>query len=389
MRVLVVTNMYPPHHYGGYELSCRDVVQRWRDAGHHVDVLTSDLEVPGVETPSDDDARRQLRIYWRDGLIFDPGPLGSFRSERHNTAVLDEALDELRPDVVSAWHVGTLSLSLLSRVKERGVPLVLVVCDDWMIYGPVVDGWTKRTRARRRLAKIGDGTTACFVSAYTRDRALERSPIRPSTFAVTPTGIDTNDFPVASPEVRPWTNRLLCVGRIEERKGVHIAIEALAGLSGTTLTISGLGEASYLEQLNDLARRLGVAERVTFTFAPRGELRNLYSAAGVFCFPVTWNEPFGLTPIEAMACATPVVGTVRAGSTEFFVDGTNCFAVPSGDPAALASAVRTLEADASLRERLVRGGIETASRFTVDRYASALEQWHLWAAGERDERPAY
>ena len=56
-RMLVLTNMYPPHHYGGYELSCRDVVDRWRARGHDIEVLTTTMRVPGVADPPEEPGR--------------------------------------------------------------------------------------------------------------------------------------------------------------------------------------------------------------------------------------------------------------------------------------------------------------------------------------------
>ena len=68
--ILVLSNMYPPHHMGGYELSCRDVVDRWRATGHDVTVLTSTMRLPGVDDPPDErgaGVRRDLQIAFRDG----------------------------------------------------------------------------------------------------------------------------------------------------------------------------------------------------------------------------------------------------------------------------------------------------------------------------------
>ncbi len=74
MRILVLTNMYPPHAYGGYEQCCRDVVERWRAAGHEVLVLTSTVRVPGVDEGAEppNEVRRLLRLYWADHEILDP-----------------------------------------------------------------------------------------------------------------------------------------------------------------------------------------------------------------------------------------------------------------------------------------------------------------------------
>src|SRR5205814_5233900 len=80
-RILVITNMYPPHHFGGYELSCRDVVERWRARGHEVAVLTTSMRLPDVADDADADAtvRRELRFYWDDHALVTPSIRGRVR----------------------------------------------------------------------------------------------------------------------------------------------------------------------------------------------------------------------------------------------------------------------------------------------------------------------
>ncbi|HUC36537.1 MAG TPA: hypothetical protein VMR97_05385, partial [Acidimicrobiales bacterium] len=116
MRILVLTNMYPPHAYGGYELSCRDVVERWKSTGHEVLVLTSDVRLGAMlEAPAEEgrNVRRELRLYWQDHVILRPSPGRRFAIERSNRRRLEDALSELRPDVVSAWAMGAMSMGLL------------------------------------------------------------------------------------------------------------------------------------------------------------------------------------------------------------------------------------------------------------------------------------
>ena len=75
VRVLVVSNMYPPHHLGGYELSCRDTVERFRGRGHDVAVLTSTMRRPEVVDPPDErdtGIRRDLLLYWQDHELLQP-----------------------------------------------------------------------------------------------------------------------------------------------------------------------------------------------------------------------------------------------------------------------------------------------------------------------------
>ena len=151
MRILAVGNMYPPHHFGGYELVWRSAVEHLRAEGHEVRVLTTDLRT-GSREPDDPDVHRELRWYWRDHGF----PRLPWRQvvalERHAHAVLARHLGELRPDVVSWWAMGGMPLSLIEDVRRRGLPAVAFVHDDWLDYGPHVDGWLRLFGGRRALA---------------------------------------------------------------------------------------------------------------------------------------------------------------------------------------------------------------------------------------------
>jgi glycosyltransferase involved in cell wall biosynthesis len=398
--------MYPPHHYGGYELSCRDVVDRWRARGHEVEVLTTTMRVPGVADPpaeSDAGVRRELLWYWDDHVLTSPAPWRRLWHERHNRRRLRAALRRHRPDVVSVWNMGAMSLGLLDLLVRADVPVVYVVCDDWLLYGARLDAWIRAFRDRAALGRIvttitglptsvpdiaADGTF-CFVSDVTRQRAEEHSGWTFRRATVVYSGIDSADFPLLEPHDRPWRGRLLCVGRIDGRKGFDTAIRAVARLEQpVSLDIVGKGDEAHHRELRELVASLGVDDRVTFSTAAREELAAVFRAADAFVFPSTWTEPFGLVPLEAMACGTPVLATGVGGSGEFLVDGVNCVRFPPGDDAALADAVRRLAGDAGLRDRICRGGLATAADLTVDRLADVLESWHQAAAeGFRDGVP--
>jgi glycosyltransferase involved in cell wall biosynthesis len=109
----------------------------------------------------------------------------------------------------------------------------------------------------------------------------------------------------------------------------------------------------------------------------RAEVPAAYAAADAVLFPVTWPEPWGLVPLEAMAVGRPVVATGTGGSAEYLRDGENCLLAAPGDPAALARAVARLQSDAALRARLVAGGRATAARHDqrafVERQCAEIE----------------
>jgi glycosyltransferase involved in cell wall biosynthesis len=400
-RILVIQNMYPPHHYGGYELSCRDVVNRWRARGHEVTVLTGDLRVAGVVDPPGERAagiRRELPIAFREGDLWSPPPWRRPRLERRALRLVREAVATTRPDVVSLWHMAALSTGVITDLVRTGVPLVYVVCDDWLSYTARIDPWMRLFVDRPRLGRavqaltrlpatvpdLGVSGTFCFVSELTKRRSLAHTSWTFPVSTVTYSGIDLADFPLVDAEegaARGWRWRLLHVGRLDPRKGIDVAIRALAHLPAqATLELLGSGDPGYAEELRRIAADAGVAGRVQFGSVPRAQLATRYRDADAFLFPTDWEEPFGLVPLEAMACATPVVATGRGGSGEFLVDQSNCLLFPAGDPEALAAAVRRLSESGQLRRTLVAGGLRTAAELNVDRLAEFLEAWHVAAA---------
>ena len=353
--------MYPPHHLGGYELTWRSAVRHLRTRGHEVGVLTTDYRDPSPEgdIPEDPSVRRELRWYWRDHDFPPISRRGRLALERHNGRILDRVLRELSPHVVNWWAMGGMSLSLIERVRRRRLPALGVVGDDWMLYGPEVDAWT------RMISRLGPaGPVAArllgvpsppdlsealwlFNSEATRRRSRE-SPFSVDRAEVAHPGIDTSLFRPA-PE-HGWEWRLVYVGRIDQRKGIDTAVEALGHLPAESrLTVLGSGDESFMGELRTLAARLGVQDRVEFGLLPRHELPAAYAQADALLFPVRWEEPWGLVPLEAMAVGLPVVATGTGGSAEYLRDADNALVTGrDATPEMFAEAVRRIHCGESV-----------------------------------------
>jgi glycosyltransferase involved in cell wall biosynthesis len=377
--------MYPPHHLGGYELVWRSAVRHLRSRGHEVRVLTTDFRLPQPAEPEEDDVHRDLRWWWRDHAFPRLSVGERVAVERHNARALSRHLDELQPDLVTWWSMGGMSMTLLERARRRGLPAVAFVHDDWLDYGPRVDAWLKLFRGPRRgrlaapaqallrmptRVDFDSAARYVFVSERTRRRALDAGRAPRST-AIAPSGIDPA-FLDPRPE-QPWQSRLLYVGRIDERKGIATVVDALARLPEATLTIVGGGDPAAEQKLRAQAERLGVTDRIRLEgFRTRAELPAAYEAADVTVFPVIWEEPWGLVPLESMALGRPVIATGRGGSADYLRDEENALLYEAGDAGALAAAVTRLANDATLRARLREGGLQTAPRHTEDVFNAAV-----------------
>lgn len=322
MRVLTVGNRFSSAHAGGYERIWTAAVDGLRGAGHDVEVLSP----PALEWYWEDHAFRQAGVRERLGI------------ERRNRRVLDAHLPGA--DLVVWFAMGGMSLALLGRPR---VPQLAVVHDGWPIYGPLV------STLRGRWPKGRVDWWSCN-SAFTRDAIVARAGIAPERTSVESPGIDPAAFPPG--ELPAWRGELLVLGRIEAGKGVEHAIAATP--DGMRLTVAGPEDPAYRAQLPPGARLPG----------PTDDPAGAIAAADAVLFPVTWDEPWGLVPLEAMAVGRPVIATGTGGSAEYLRGGENALIVPKEDPAALRAAIERLRDDPALRTRLVAGGRATAARFT-------------------------
>lgn len=186
---------------------------------------------------------------------------------------------------------------------------------------------------------------------------------------VVPCGVDVDLFTPGLPGA-PAGRHLLTVGRLVERKGVADVIAALAGLPGDVdLLVAGGPDRDALdvdpevERLRKVAAGWGVTDRVRFLGAvARSAMPALFGSADVVV-AVPWYEPFGIVPLEAMACARPVVASAVGGMLDSVVPGITGELVPPREPAALTRTLGPLLADAPLRR--ARG---TAGRRRVTRH---------------------
>jgi glycosyltransferase involved in cell wall biosynthesis len=234
-----------------------------------------------------------------------------------------------------------------------------------------------------------EGATVSVASHTLDDEIAASCRWRVAPAPVVPLGVETRDFPVSKPRAPNWAWRLLYVGRVVGIKGVPTLLRAMADLpTGAQLVIDGHAPDAERDDMMDLVRELGVADRVRWRRSPRAALRARYRDADVVVFPSEWAEPFGIVPLEAMACGVPVVATGTGGSGEFLEDDVNCVLFRPGDAPALAAALHRLADDAALRTRVTAGGTATALRMTMDRYAEQLEDLHV-AAARRGRGPVH
>ena len=264
-----------------------------------------------------------------------------------------------RFDVLHAFWPLPHGLLGLAAKRASGVPLVSTFFGvelTWMerdlpFLAPVLRG----------IVRGSDAVTA--ISTYTADRLRRQVPSADPV--IIPFGATVEPGGLAPPPPRPpgGAFELLFAGRLVERKGVHLLLDALAMLrDGPPVLLHVVGDGPERARLEARARVLGLGAAVAFHgFVPREELEMRMAGCDAFVLPAVVDakgdtEGLGVVLLEAMGYGKPVVASAAGGIVDIVRDGRNGVLVPPGDAAALAGAVRRLMGDAAAARAMGEAG---------------------------------
>lgn len=286
-----------------------------------------------------------------------------------------------RPQLVFAGHLHLASLGL-ALARSTGAKLALD------IYGSEV--WTNLTRARRVALRRADLVLSdCHATA---DHAAREGLRDRSEISVHWDCVDLERFrPVdpgdvleryGVPRATPGEVTLMTLCRLaahERHKGVDRAIEVMGRLRDLPVRFVVVGGGSWRSELEALARSLGVSDRVFFTGrVSEDDLLRVYNACDVFTLITRKGPGMGeglpLTPIEAAACAKPLLVGCEDGSVETVDDGVSGFVLEPLDLDAQADVIRRLVADPDLRRKMGAAGRRRCEEcFSYDHFVRRLE----------------
>ena len=405
MRILFITNLFPPYELGGMEQLCQEIVDALRVRGHRCHVLTSRYGVIGAKQPEDSVDRL---LYLETG-IHHYRPLDFFlcryKQDRANHDILHRTIETFEPDIVFIWGMWNLSTKI-ACLSEQWMPgkVAYNIASYWPIDpDPHIQYWSdpgRRPWAKillrpvallaKRLLTIEkhppnpsfENVSTC--SEYVLER-LKEAGIVPRNGAVILNGIDPTPFDELSCD-KPMVDgalRLLYFGGLMPHKGVHTAIQALGYLdawgqcNSVRLTIIGSGQPDYEAYLRRLTDELKLSDRVTFVGrVERSAIPEFLARHDVFVFTSIWPEPFGRTIIEAMAAGLAVVGTDMGGSREIFQHYHQGMLFPAGDPRALADRIQCIQMQPELLNELRHSGRNLVrTHFTLERMVNEVESW--------------
>jgi glycosyltransferase involved in cell wall biosynthesis len=409
MRILVVSALYPPVAFGGYEVECSGVVERLREQ-HDVLVLTGDRD--RARAGEDAAVRRELASLTADSRGARRAPYASLQAVRAARRALDWG-----PDFVYAWNGASIPQAALRVLADSDVPLAFRICEHW--FGaiflndqfmrellpaertPARAAWAAGCRAFNALPALRLRPRAPLRTAISwNSEAIKRmvavqpfvEPVLERVGHSVPRYGDVYDAVVRAPAAEP---EITFLGRVTPYKGVGVAIKALAQLRSehgipARLVIVGPEDSDHGAAMRALAERLGVGAAVSWLgpLAPAQVAAQLARTHALIVSSV-WDEPFPLVTIEGALARVPLVAADVGGIGEGMHDEQHALLFGRGDDRLAAAALaRTLNEREQTAARVERA-YEHAQSFRIGPYLDEQERFVADAyAALTDRAPA-
>jgi glycogen(starch) synthase len=397
MRVLVISNLYPPEFLGGYELGCEQMVEQLRSYGHEVRVVTSTS--PLAASLHEPDVERTLElapIYSLERMLsVSPGVLRFFHQRSRivnpgNAFGIARVIEDFQPDVAYLWNLlGLGGLGILAQLAHQGIAWVWHVMDS-IPSDLCADGGGGPLPARE--------LSAAFPGRYVMCSSHVLGEIRAAGVAlgdhvyVLPNWV-TGDPPPA--RRRFFTNgelrMLTASGVLCEPKGTHIVIEAAArlrdhGFANFSIDVYGSEQdARFRTQLHEHR----VTDFVHFKGArTHAELLELFHSYDMFLFPSWSREPFGFTPLEAAAAGCVPLVSADCGIAEWLVGDVDCLKAPRNAEGFAQRIAAVLRHEVTLEALGTRAQSVAWREFDISNTARRVEELLRQASSERRPSPA-
>ncbi|MBI3650459.1 MAG: glycosyltransferase family 4 protein [Acidobacteria bacterium] len=416
MRILVLTDRYPPYYAGGYEIACATVTEQLRKRGHELFVLTSNYGLAG-KTAVDGHIYRLLHRPQDSPSLFQIA-----RWETSDNAIIRQLVQSLAPDVISAWSLSQLFPSLYLTLREFITPILFNLHDLW-IPNHLAGGerqrqlWLKSgSNPVKQLAKGMVRTTfqlrysnwltpvelshldlshVVFCSQYQHSRHVQAGlPL--NDWRVIYNGLDMARFNGTPSFNQERALKVLFVGRLVSEKGAHLAIQAISEMlrrnyHQVRLSIVGVPAYpfEYGESLHRMVEENQLQDYIKFLgMVDNPKLPEIYRQHDVLVFPSTHLEGLPMTLLEAMACGLVVVGTTSGGSSELLKDQINSVVLWQNTPEAIADGLIQLIDNPPWLARLATAGQQLMrERFDIETIAAETETYLLEIVKAARPRP--
>lgn len=402
MRILVISNYYPPVELGGWEQLTCNVVTELVERNHQVRVLTSNYLKEQIEN-TESDIDRSLFLESYDPQNYHPSyTLVHRRQEKENIRALTALEEEFKPEIIYINGMWNLPYSLAKRAEELAPGrVVYYIASYWPTEEdahtaywstPAEISWrqlpknllasvVRKTMINATPRKQLDFQLVLCVSRYVQDYVIEEVGVPKERTKVVHNGIELDLFGMKKARANNKVLKLLYAGRLAPDKGVHTIIESLAILRKENfdlplyLSLYGNGTNDYQNRLTRLISESELDEYVQFKgIVPREDMPEVFAEHDVLLFPSIWSEPLARIIQEAMASGLVVIGTSTGGTCEILQDGENGLVFEAEDAQMLTRKILEISNDPELRSKLSRAARSTVKeKFSLDRMVDEIE----------------
>jgi len=362
----------------------RELTAEMSKRGHEVAIVAPDKrKLPGVKhyvVNSPQDGVFVSHPEWPKGKRFfdmNGQELGSIYNAYLKTSI--EATSDFNPEIIHVFH--TAFLPGIARVLKVlfGIKYIITTHGSDLEY---------LNQDKRFMGLINDANAIAryitAVSEYTRGDYLKMfgANLKPKTKVIMG-GVKISNYEANDKYISEIDKKyglkdkkvVLYTGRLTVNKGVKYLINAAKKINGTVLIVGGGVEKENLEKQIKESGLKNVIMVGYINPAKSAIFHAFYERADVYVSPSVWDEPFGLTILEAMAANTPVVATRKGGMLSVIKDGENGFFVRARNSKEIADKVNLLLSDDALREKAARNARKTVDdKFTWEKIASQFEE---------------
>ncbi len=400
MKILFVSNLFPPNVVGGYERLACNVADALAERGHEVEVLTSNY---GSKTPDKEryKVHRLLSLSADRTNIYAPANKSADELRQENIDNLkhaDSVVQDFKPDVIFVWNLYFLDATLFKQLESYGIPTVMFLTDNWLIASQTPDRIHQFFERFVRGGELFEGdidltndgprhatkSAAMFGANFVRNLYTSCGYDFATSWTVH-NGVQTGSALEASlnkrKAMRPDRLRLLFAGRIVDLKAPDICVRALKPIRARigndvelSLTIVGDGQdANYRKLLDDCIKEDISGATITLRDpVPESELQALWDEHDIYLFPSTY-EPFALTLILALAGGIPTVASRAGGNGEIIHHEGTGLLFDTGNADDLADQVARLFKDGDLSASISERGQRHARKFSFARMIDQID----------------
>ncbi len=382
MKILILSNIFPPGFIGGYELGALEVAIELQNMGHEIKVLTSDYFLDDLEELKALNIDRSLICYStsHEAIPLELRVKKELFYDFHNIRTLGSTIRRFNPNVVLLFNINGLGpISILQYLDKNKIPTVLYLMDN--IFRGLESHFTIYKKYKEVFGSIQFGTSIKII-------AMSKNIINEVVHAIDqdlgvityiPGWVDLRrvNASLIIPKEGGYT-RFVFSSRVAPHKGIDIIIDAAAkliknGFQNFIIDVFGAGEVSLFIQK---VKAMRLDKHISYQgLVSKNEMLSVFSKYDILLFPTWEREPFGFVVSEAAAAGCFPILTNGIGASEWFFDNYDCIKIRRNVDSLYAAMLQTILASKQDIYRMRTNALRLArSNFSLQKWLPVIEQ---------------